>query len=994
MVTLSMTIFGCDSKREAASEDDQASRVSTPSRATEAPTETLPPSVSPGEVAKSFDRDRAIEQAQKQIAGGDLAAAAKTLRQVLLVQPDDAETLFRLSHVESGLGNFEEACALLEAIPPEHPEAGLPSLGRSADLCLQLGRYQDAEQRYKRIVSRVPRFAVAHRQLAYLFNRQGRRHEAAKHIRVLCELGDVQQDELFSLMVLGHATYQDPELPSPPGSRPYWPIGPAANARKLYTDYRFVEAADLLHDHVAAGAAAPSIVAFYGRLAAESQDDERFDWWLSQTTKATREYSEYWAAVGSHLAAKRRFPEAVRALAEALERDPTDAPSMQRLNEALLALGRDQEAEAWAERYATIRETTLASNRIGQTASPNPKDYLTVVHGLQKLERPLEAVMWEIASAYHRQLSPERVQELAARRQQVAESSTRFPTPPALLCGLDKQAFPLPDLPVPSESGFERKTARSTLAISPRFRNVADEIGLNHAYQIAAAPQQDQFALYQTLGGGACVIDFDLDGAGDLYLPQGAADPPEFQSDQSNLMLRNCAGLLREVTVPSQLTETRYSIGATAGDWNQDGFPDLLVGNLGSLRLLTNNGDGTFALTADWRPEQQGVVPSSLAIADVSGDAIPDLTELRYVADPSMSQRPQLDADGNVLNVAFAEYEPGLDRIHVSDGAGGFSVQHFDDSVSARSTGLGVVIADFDGAAGNEVFVGNDIRANQFWVRRAGGEFADLATISGCAFGNGGVRTASMGIAVGDFDRSGTPDIHVTNFFMEPVSFFLNQQGAFEDLAVRYDLATPSRMVLGFGSQALDYDNDGDADLVVTNGAIERPANPQEPFQQEPQLFANVGHRFELSKVSDASGYFAGRYLGRGLARLDFNRDGRSDFLVTHLGTPTALLINETPTDHHWLQVSLVGSKSERDGIGATVEVKAGGESWVQFVTAGDGYLAHNSAVLGFGLGPVSRIDEVVVRWPDGEHESFTITGVDRHVLLVEGSGEVFQYRD
>ncbi|MCG8649878.1 MAG: VCBS repeat-containing protein, partial [Pirellulales bacterium] len=368
----------------------------------------------------------------------------------------------------------------------------------------------------------------------------------------------------------------------------------------------------------------------------------------------------------------------------------------------------------------------------------------------------------------------------------------------------------------------------------------------------------------------------------------------------------------------------RYSIGTTAGDWNQDGFADLVVTSIGASTLLINNGDGTFTSRLLYQSDQHAILPSSAAIADVTGDSLPDIVEVLYVADPEMLVRPDLDENGDVLVVAPASFVPAKDRVYVNDGQGGFLQREISEDRDSASTGLGVVITDFDGKPGNEMFIGNDIRANHYWVRDDQGGWTNLASLMGCAFGNGGITTASMGIATADFDGSGTPDIHITNFFLEPVSFYINRGGSFEDRAVQFRLATDSRSVLGFGTQAIDVNNNGHSDLVVTNGHIEKPANPEEPFHQPPQLFLNTGRRFQLTQPADPSGYWKSLNLGRGLAKVDFDRDGKEDMVVTHIGAPSALVLNRTETKNHWLDVKLVGTTAERDAIGAHLRVHAG----------------------------------------------------------------------
>jgi hypothetical protein len=241
---------------------------------------------------------------------------------------------------------------------------------------------------------------------------------------------------------------------------------------------------------------------------------------------------------------------------------------------------------------------------------------------------------------------------------------------------------------------------------------------------------------------------------------------------------------------------------------------------------------------------------------------------------------------------------------------------------------------------------------------------------------------------VADFDGNGQRDIHITNFYQEPVSLFMNRGGIFQDRCVQYRLHRDSAAVLGFGCQALDYNLDGRPDLAVTNGNIEKA--PGEPLEQSPQLFVNLGDQFQLLDVEDSSAYWQGEYLGRGMAKLDFNLDGKQDLLITHLGSPTALMQNQTETDHHWLSVQLVGVESERDAIGAQVDVYAGERSWTNWIVGGDGYLCRNEPVVFFGLADTTSVDRVVVTWPNGQQQTYTEIPTDRRILLIQNDPQAF----
>ncbi len=946
---------------------------------------------SPIPAAEPFDRERAIVSADRLIKDGKSQEAVAQLQRVLLTDPEDAEVLFRLARVHADSGDLIAAVKLLDSIPEDHPQAGLPALGQAADWYMQLEQYDQAEARYQKVLARADGFAVAHRQLAYLYNRQGRRHEAAVHLRALCRLGNIQQDELHALMVLSHAIFEDPNK-SPTSDRPYYPIGPVARARMLYTASRYQEAIEELDELVQAGEAPASVVAFYGLLAIESQDIERFQWWLTRADASVQQFAEYWAAVGAHLLSERRFEEAVRALAEALDRDPTDIASMRRINQALTALGKHDEAERWIDRYVIQRDVTLASNAIGESSEKALESYATVADGLDQLHRPLEAMTWRLFEAFHRQASREEIEALNRRRAALFDSEEAFPDPSDRLCGIDARRYPMPVLEIPEQALASLPASRGSEIESyapPKFEDIASQVGLNHTYRIASQVQPFRFALYQSLGGGVAVLDYNLDGLVDVYLAQGGADPPSMVGEYSNALMQNRGTRFMDVASSAGVTDFRYSVGVTSGDWNQDGFGDLVIANIGNKVLLINNGDGTFQRREfDQDPEHQ-VLTSSVAMGDVTGDALPDLVALHYVEDAAMLNRPELDDNGQVLTVSPASFEPGTDRILRNDGRGGMISSKVSDSPQAPSTGLGVVVADWDGKPGNEIFVGNDVRPNHLWSRSANSDqWTDVAALSGCAHGHGGIATASMGIAVADFDGNGLQDIHITNFYLEPVSLFMNRGTVFEDRCVQYKLHRDSSSVLGFGCQAIDYNNDGRPDLAVTNGNIEQA--PGEPLQQSPQFFVNLGNEFGLSDVDDPSGYWQGEYLGRCMARLDFNSDGRQDLLITHLDSPSALLVNQTETTNHWLTVQLVGVQSERDAIGAEVQVHAGDKVWTNWIVGGDGYLCHNEPTVSFGLGEATRVDKIVVTWPNKNQQTFNDLPADQRLLLIETDPQAF----
>ncbi len=972
-------------------------------------------------------RELRLQEAEKLEAAKRYSDSASVLRQLLLANPNDTEVIFRIANVTALLGDLQSAIDFLDSISPDDLEAGLPALGQSADWCMELKKYRDAEAKYRKILQLAPQASIAHRRLALLLNRQGRRHEAATHIQTLCQMGDVRQDELHALIVLSDAmgssneaedqdlasANSNPAMDQPEGSDvDYSPINDWGRARILFTERKYAEAAERLRasfDESLAlpdarsksRAVPPSIIAFYGRTLAESQNDPEFLAWYqkTETQNALKEQAEYWAAIGTYLASQQKPQPASRALLEALTRDPTDFRSMNRLHQMLELMGKEEEAKRWENRWKSNREVLLANNAISESAEVNVEAMDEIASQLTGLDRNLEAVLWKMLESYHRGLGTEVLSGWNQQREQLVQNNQCFPNISVRLCEMDRDQFALPSMeafgdplvpsPHPENLSFESSE------VIPIFRNIASAAGITHQFQLATKPIESGFAMYHQAGGGVAVLDYDSDGFDDLYFAQGAADAPDFKSASPNELYRNQATSQNqsirflEVAQQANAKDSSYTIGCTAGDWNQDGLPDLVTANIGNNLLLINNGDGTFTEQVIPGTSSSQNMPASVAMADLDGDAIPDLFETNYINDETIDLRPERDQDNAVIEaVGPADFQPSNDRIGLNDQRGRFKFVPLSGKPETTYRGLGVVIADFDEDGSNEIFVGNDKSPNQLWDSRHNAtgeiEWLDAAMASGIAFSSDGGGTASMGIAAGDFDRSGTLDLHVANFQNENACLYLSRNQIFQDRATQFRLGVPSYEVLGFGCQGIDVNLDGLLDLAVSNGHIDNYQKMSGDFKQRFQLFINQGNRFSETIWTDASSYASKMHLGRSMAKLDFDRDGKEDLIITHLNEESALLHNQTKTNNHWLQVQLVGVQSERDAIGAKVTVQFAGQSLTSWVIAGDGYLCRNHNVISFGLGDASRVDNIQIQWPSGSQQELTLESVDQRIMIVE----------
>ncbi len=534
---------------------------------------------------------------------------------------------------------------------------------------------------------------------------------------------------------------------------------------------------------------------------------------------------------------------------------------------------------------------------------------------------------------------------------------------------------PIPELPRLTFSATANDaTAAVGAARSIQFVDVAQQSGIQFQYDNGAAGLK---RIIETIGGGVAVLDYDNDGWPDLYFPQGGPLPDEPRNaDAFDRLYRNLGdGTFRDVTRQAGLEELNYSQGCAVGDFDNDGDPDLLVANVGRNTFHENLGDGTFrsvhiaGVTEDEDPS------SSVAFGDLNGDGLLDIYVVNYISDWT---RVCYNSQGIVATCNPHSLAAAQDRVYCNRGDGTFAdVTREAGFIAAEGKGLGIVISDFDADGRQDVYVANDGTPNFLFQNIGEGlEFAfrESGLLAGVAVSGEGRAEAGMGIAAADLNQDLKLDLFVTNFFQEPNRLYLNQgDGVFGDATRQSSLDQSSRDVLGFGTQAADFDGDGDADLIVANGDIDDYSAVGRPWKMPPQVFENLGNG-RFADISDSAGaYFEDLYLGRGVARLDFNRDGRIDVAIVHQDRPVALLENTTSTVPRTLPtiVTLVGTDSNRDAVGSRLIWSTGELRILQQIEGGNGFMASNERTI-FLPNVSSEIPgTLVVEWSSGISERF-----------------------
>jgi hypothetical protein len=500
--------------------------------------------------------------------------------------------------------------------------------------------------------------------------------------------------------------------------------------------------------------------------------------------------------------------------------------------------------------------------------------------------------------------------------------------------------------------------------------------------------------LPETLGSGCAFLDYDADGWQDILLINGM-DWPGHKRQRSTLKLyrNNRNGTFTDVTKIAGLDTEMYGMGVAVGDYNNDGFPDLFISCVGQSRLFRNTGKGTFvdATRSSGLFGRQGLSTSALWF-DYDRDGFLDLFVCNYVR-----WSPEHDVfcslDGTHKSYCTPEaYRGDTCWLFHNRGNGTFEdVTATSGVFDSSSKSLGVAMLDYDRDGWPDLLVANDTQPNKLYRNLHNGKFRDVAVEAGLAFSAEGKARAGMGVDVGDFDNSGRPGIAITNFDNEMIGLYrANAPGVFDDVSIPSGVGAPSRNTLGFGCIFLDVDLDGELDLAVANGHIDetvRNIRGNVGYAQPSQLFLNQGNGKFRDVAAEAGGGFDKPRVGRGLAYADFDRDGDLDILLTTNNGPAVLFRNEQLAGNHSIRFELQGTKSNRDAIGATLEIFAGDLHQSRMVRGGSSYLSQSELPLTFGLAKRDKIDRAVINWPSGRAEEHKNLQTQKAYKCLEGKG-------
>jgi enediyne biosynthesis protein E4 len=527
---------------------------------------------------------------------------------------------------------------------------------------------------------------------------------------------------------------------------------------------------------------------------------------------------------------------------------------------------------------------------------------------------------------------------------------------------------------------------------SPGFRFVDVTTSSGIQFQHNSGSFGGKF-LPETLGSGCAFLDYDRDGWQDIILINGM-DWPGHKQRHSTLRLyrNNRNGTFTDVTSRAGLDVEMYGMGVAVGDYDNDGFPDILITCVGQNRLFHNTGKGTFLdVTNASGLGKRSAFSTSALWFDYDRDGLLDLFVCNYV-----KWSPEHDVfcslDGKHKSYCTPEaYRGETCWLFRNRGNGTFEdVTASSGIFDSSSKSLGVAMLDDNADGWPDLLVANDTQPNKLYRNQRNGTFKDAAVEVGLAFSNEGKARAGMGVDIADFTNSGSSGVAITNFDNEMTGLYELSGKIYEDVAAQAGVGLASKNSLGFGCAFLDANLDGWLDLAVANGHIDetvRNIRGNVGYAQPPLLFLNNGNGKFRDVAAELGGGFDQPKVGRGLAYADFDRDGDLDLLLSTNNGAAYLYRNDQLAGNRSIRFRLVGTKSNRDAIGATVRITSGELTQSRMVKSGSSYLSQSELPVTFGLEKHDRVERVVIAWPSGRTEEFTNLAAGRSYECTEGKG-------
>ncbi|MFO1498559.1 MAG: CRTAC1 family protein [Verrucomicrobiota bacterium] len=526
-------------------------------------------------------------------------------------------------------------------------------------------------------------------------------------------------------------------------------------------------------------------------------------------------------------------------------------------------------------------------------------------------------------------------------------------------------------------------------AASILLRDVTGKTGINFVHTDGSSGRR---YIVESVASGLALFDYNNDGRTDLLFLNGRPLPGCAPGSSARHALYRNEGQWRftDVTVEAGLDGGGYGLGVCVGDYNNDGYADIYLSQFGPKTLYRNNGDGTFTdVTAAAGVADGDQVGAGACFLDIDGDGDLDLFVANYCAFTVEKHQTRF-VNGHPAYVGPMMYGPLRATLFRNNGNGTFTDISRESGIGAHvGTGMGVVAADYDGDGDTDIIVGNDAMANFVWKNDGKGHFAEVGLLSGLAYDRNGIGLGTMGVECGDYDNDGRLDFFMTSYMKQWAILYRNLGGGFfEDVTHITGAGSGTYNQVTWGAGLVDFDNDGDADIFIACGHLQDNVelwDDTTSYQARNILLENNGHGHFRDISAQAGDGLAIRKSSRGAAFDDLDNDGRTDVVVLNARSGPTILRNESLGANHWLNVRLRGTRTNRDGIGASVKVIAGDLTRIDEVHSGRGYQSSYGRQLHFGLGSRKDVDRIEVHWIGGGTNVVEHAKADQLLTITEG---------
>ncbi|WP_419195052.1 FG-GAP-like repeat-containing protein [Novipirellula herctigrandis] len=946
----------------------------------------------------AVDRDAlSIANAKHALSVGNHAALQQLVRQALIQWPDDPQWLELAGDTSLLEGDAKQAIAFFQSAVDQSESPTLELLDKLGRTWMLASRPFESLAVLRIAVKRFPDEPSMRTKLAGLLASLGMQREAETHLIWLVQRGYNGSAELVVLSDLTR-TQTDKQMCTtvlrrcPDDVRPLFSLAciDAYHGRWDEVRQKTKTVIDAYPDHLQANA-------YYGRALVELDDNESLHAWWQSLPAGIEELPEYWIAAGLYAEKGNDFGKAARAYLKASQLDSNNTESLNRLAACLTELGIESELRIQLTgRIGLIARLRKAVDAFTSRQRNSQKGTVSIAKLMESLGRYWEAAAWlRAGSVMSQDVDPQLVEAYHQLHSKMT-GKTPWQLPEYVFVDrVDLSQFPNVDWqPRVRATGITKNVSRSNRI---HFDDEADLRNLRHVCKINKPEGEEaNLWIYQSVACGAATLDFDLNGWPDLYLT--AMDGKPHRTDSSpNRLFRNNSGQYADVTAQSECGDKGFAQGLAVGDFDMDGFPDLLVANIGQNRLYRNNGDGTFQDITSTSGLDGRDWTTSIATADIDQDGYLDIFEVGYCAGREAFTQT-CTRDGHTRSCSPLSFSGQADRVWQGKDDGTF-VEVTKDWLSQHdpSCGLGIVIGRFDESPGIDVYVANDMAPNHFWSSQKAPDgslrLGEQAAVRGLAVDARSLAQASMGITVADPDADGDMDFFLTHHANESNTLYEQvSPGVWVDRSERNGIVAPSIHMLGFGTKWLDADNDGTLELMVVNGHVDDFAHLGEAFRMPMQLFERQsGGVWSLMNAEKLGECFSKKRIARNLINLDANRDGFVDAVVTHLFDPVSILINRSETQSQSITLFLKGTTGDADAIGAKVTIEVEGHSRCSQLIAGDGFQCSSERCVRLGLGDSLKAENVVVEWPSGDREVIGTLMGGHEYLVVEGDGMAFQ---